>query len=542
MNSRRHPLLAITSVFATIFLLCSTADVRAAAGDLYVSSFSSQGIVRISPDGTVTAVASNLAGPNGMAFDSKGVLYVGLYNGTIVKIVNGSAVPFASGLTNQSFFGLAFDKFDHLYATTVTSNGVITRIAPDGTKTVFASSLPTPDGVAFDHHGNLFVSLLGANVNEGIIYKYAPTGRTTFASGLQNPKGLAFDPAGYLYEADRASGTINKFTPEGTKSLFASVPAVRYLAFALTGDLYAADESNTISKVTPSGTVSTFKQVSIVAGLAVEPPLSQPLNISTRVNVQTGDNALIGGFIATGTASKKLMVRAIGPSLANFGVPGSLQDTTLEVRAANGSLIAANDNWKINNQTNQSQQAAIQATGLAPSDDRESALMIEVAPAGFTAVVRGKNDTSGVGLVEIYDLNQTADSRLANISTRGVVGTDANVMIGGFIIGSGNGAAKLLIRAIGPSLANFGVAGALSDPTLSLRNSNGTELATDDDWGLSFNGEDSRVRAIQNTGLAPSHTRESAILTTLPNGNYTAIVAGFEGGTGVGLVEVYNLR
>ena len=277
----------------------------------------------------------------------------------------------------------------------------------------------------------------------------------------------------------------------------------------------------------------------------VEPPLGQPLNISTRVNVQTGDNALIGGFIATGTATKKLMVRAIGPSLSNFGVPGALQDTTLEVRGANGSLIASNDNWKINAQTNQSQQAAIQATGLAPSDDRESAIMLEVTPNnGFTAIVRGKNDTTGVGLVEIYDLNHAADSRLVNISTRGVVGTDANVMIGGFIVGSGNGAAKLLIRAIGPSLADFGVAGSLSDPTLSLRDSNGTEINFSDDWALddALNSDGSKWEAIRNTGLAPSHSHESAILTTLPNGNYTAIVAGYNGGTGVGLVEIYNLR
>jgi hypothetical protein len=540
MHSRSHRFL-ILALSAATSLLFAAAHLRAAAGDLYVSSFSSQDIVRISPGGTVTPVVSNLVGPTGMAFDSKGVLYVGQYNGTIVKIVNGSVVPFASGMANQSFFGLAFDRFGLLYVTEL-KNGVVTRVTADGTKTIVASLLPGPDGIAFDHAGNYFVSVFGASVNEGIIYKYAPTGRTTFASSLRNPEGLAFDAAGNLYEADTASGTINKFTPAGAKSLFASVHAVRRLAFALNGDLYAADNIGTISKVTPGGTVSTFKLVSNVAGLAVEPPLSQPLNISTRVNVQTGDNALIGGFIATGTATKRLMVRAIGPSLANLGVPGSLQDPTLEVRAANGSLIASNDNWKINGQNQQSQQAAIQATGLAPTDDRESALLIEVAPAGFTAVVRGKNNTTGVGLVEMYDLNQTADSRLANISTRGVVGTDANVMIGGFIIGSGNGAAKLLIRAIGPSLANFGVAGTLSDPTLSLRNSNGTELASDDDWLLSFDANDPRVKAIENTGLAPSDLHESAILTTLPNGNYTAIVAGYNGGTGVGLVEVYNLR
>jgi hypothetical protein len=541
MKSRKHHPLATTVLIVAIFLLCSAADLGAAAGDLYVSSFGTQDVVRISPDGTQALVVGNLVGPTGMAFDSKGILYVGQYDGTVVKIINGAATPFASGMATQSFFGLAFDKFGTLHVTE-SKNGVVTRIAPDGTKTIHASGLLHPNGIAFDTQGNFFVSTFGASVNEGIIYKYTPTGRTTFASAIKNSGGLAFDAAGNLYGAEAAAGTISKYTPAGAKSTFATVHSVRYLAFDPAGNLYAADNISTISKVTPNGTVSSFKSINSVSGLAIEPSLSQPLNISTRVNVQTGDNALIGGFIATGTATKKLMVRAIGPSLASFGVPGSLQDTTLEVRAANGSVIATNDNWKINAQTNQSQQAAIQATGLAPSDDRESALMIEVAPAGFTAVVRGKNNTTGVGLVEIYDLNQTTDSRLANISTRGVVGTDANVMIGGFIVGSGNGAAKLMIRAIGPSLTNFGVSGALSDPMLSLRDSNGSELASDDDWGLSFGGDDSRAKAIENTGLAPSDIHESAILTTLPNGNYTAIVAGYQGGTGVGLVEVYNLR
>lgn len=541
MNSRKHELLSII-LLATIFLLLAGRDVRAGAGDLYVSSFGPGGnVVRFSPDGTQNPVVSGLVGPNGMAFDSKGVLHISQYNGTIVKVINGVVTPFVSGLANQSFIGLAFDQYGYLFASEVTG-GVITRIAPNGSKTNFASGLPFPTGLAFDRSGNLFASVYGASVNEGIIYKYASTGRTTFATALKNAGTVVFDASGNLYVTEASANTISKFTPAGAKSAFATVNAVRYLAFDLSGNLYAADNNNTISKVAPNGTVSLFKNFSQVSGLAVEPPLSQPLNISTRVNVQAGDNALIGGFIATGTAVKKLVVRAIGPSLANFGVAGSLQDTTLEIRAANGSLIASNDNWKINDQTQQSQQAAVQATGLAPSDDRESVLMLELAPASFTAIVRGKNNTAGVGLVEIYDVNQTADSRLVNISTRGVVGTDSNVMIGGFIIGSGNGAARLLIRAIGPSLTNFGVAGALNDPTLSLRDANGTEIDSSDDWGFSFGGDDSKVKAIQETGLAPSDLHESAILTTLPTGNYTAIVAGYQGGTGVGLVEVYNLR
>jgi hypothetical protein len=540
MNSRRHELLSIPLLIAAIFLLFSAAKVQAAAGDLYVSSFGPGGnVVRISPDGTQNPVVSNLVGPNGMAFDSKGVLHIAQYNGTIVKVSNGVVTPFVSGLANQSVIGLAFDQYGYLYAAEGTG-GVITKIAPDGSKTNFASGLPHPTGLAFDRNGNLFASVFGASVNEGIIYKYAPTGRTTFATSLKNAGILVFDASGNLYVTEASAGVVSKFTPAGVKSPFATVSGVRYLAFDLNGNLYAANNTSTIWKVTPNGAVSTFKSFGQAAGLAVEPALGQPLNISTRVKVQTGDNALIAGFIATGTAPKKLMVRAIGPSLSNFGVPGALQDTTLEVRAANGSLIGSNDNWKINDQTSQSQQAAIQATSLAPSDERESALMVEVAPGAFTAVVRGKSNTTGVGLVEIYDLNQTADSRLANISTRAFVETGANVMIGGFIIGSGNGAGKVVVRAIGPSLAAFGIGNALPDPTLELRNANGVVVELNDDWEVSNHFD--AGQEVATVGLAPTNSRESAMLMTLPNGNYTAIVAGYNGATGVGLVEVYNLR
>ena len=545
MTPRKHKLRAITLLTAAIFLLFARAEVRAAAGDLYVSLSGPGGdVVRISPDGTQHPVISNLVGPSGMAFDSKGVLYVGQFDGTIVKVVNGAPVPFSSGMANQSSFGLAFDKFDTLYVTEP-KNGVVTRVSPNGTKTIVASSLPIPFGLAVDQAGNYFVGVFGASVNEGIIYKFAPTGRTTFASSLRNPNGLAFDLAGYLYEADTASGTIKKFTPMGANSVFASVPGVRYLAFALNGDLYAADNVNTISKVTPGGTVSTFKLVGSVSGLAVEPALAQPLNISTRLNVQTGDNALIGGFIATGTAPKKVVVRAIGPSLSNSGISTPLQDPTLELRSANGSLIASNDNWKINEQTNQSQQAAIQATGLAPTDDRESVLMAELAPAGYTAIVRGKNDTSGVGLVEIYDVNQTADSRLANISTRGYLESSDSVMIAGVIIRSGNGAAKLLVRVLGPSLTAFGITNALPDPYVDIRDSNGTRVAFNDDWQVREGNIISQQAEIEATGIPPSDDLESAVIVTLPVGNYTAITSSFGTAavqTGVAIIEVYNLR
>ncbi len=160
---------------------------------------------------------------------------------------------------------------------------------------------------------------------------------------------------------------------------------------------------------------------------------AQLLNISTRLRVQTGDKVLIGGFIVDGNAAKVVILRAIGPSLAQAGVPGALADPTLELHAADGSVITSNNNWK------ETQESEIEATGFAPQDDLESAIIATLDPGAYTAIVQGLNGSSGVGLVEGYDLDQTADAQLANISTRGFVETESDVMIGGFILGNGTG-------------------------------------------------------------------------------------------------------
>ena len=254
------------------------------------------------------------------------------------------------------------------------------------------------------------------------------------------------------------------------------------------------------------------------------------LNISTRMQVLTDDNVLIGGFILPGISSKRMIVRAIGPSLTAFGVPGALMDPTLEFYAGDGTRIATNDNWK------DDQQAEIEATGLAPTSDAESAIVQTLIPGVYTVIVRGVNGTTGVGLVEAYDLDQLGDSRLANISSRGFVDTGANVMIGGFIIGPRDlGEANILVRALGPSLVNFGVANALQDPVLELHSENGDTITINDDW------KETQQSEIDATGLAPTDDRESAILSTLAPGAYTAIVRGALDTTGVGLVDVYDL-
>jgi uncharacterized delta-60 repeat protein len=262
-------------------------------------------------------------------------------------------------------------------------------------------------------------------------------------------------------------------------------------------------------------------------GLAGAP--SQLLNIATRMRVQTGENVLIGGFIITGTDPKRVIIRGIGPSLSSF-FSGALADPTLELYQGS-TLLVMNDNWRTD------QQAEIEATGIPPTNDLESAIVRTLTPGSYTAILRGKNNTTGIGVVEAYDLDRAANSRLANISTRGFVDTGDNVMIGGLIIGPAGGTnATVVVRAIGPSLSNFGISGALQDPTLDLVDSNGVVIRSNNNW------RDSQEAAIIATGLQPSDDRESALVQTVAPGSYTAIVRGVGGTTGVGLVEVYHLQ
>src|SRR5438270_6266072 len=254
-------------------------------------------------------------------------------------------------------------------------------------------------------------------------------------------------------------------------------------------------------------------------------------NISARAHVFTGERVLIGGFIIEGAQSKTILIRAIGPSLAGFGIVMPLADPILELHDYTGALIASNDNWQ------DSQRAQILDSGLAPSNDLESAIVATLAPGAYTAIVQGKAMTTGTALVEIFDIDQNANAEITNLSARGFVGTGDDVLIGGGVVISGNtgSAARVLVRAIGPSLGGMGISAPLLDPTLSLRDSNGNVIATNDNW------KDSQQSEITGTGLAPSDDRESAIIALLTPGSYTAIVAGKQATTGVGLVEFYNL-
>jgi hypothetical protein len=256
----------------------------------------------------------------------------------------------------------------------------------------------------------------------------------------------------------------------------------------------------------------------------------QFFNISTRLRLDSSQNVGIGGFIITGDAPKKVIVRAIGPSLRALGLQEALANPALVVHGDGGETIGSNDNW----QDNPYSAAELVAAELAPGDQLESALVLTLPPGHYTAVIQGNDPSPGSALVEVYDADLPANSQLGNISTRGFVGTGNDVLIAGLIVG-GPGTAKTVVRALGPSLTAFGVSDALQDPTLDLYDTNGS-VASNDNWEATTSGE-----SIPDF-LHPSDARESALCLSLPPGQYTAIVQGNGATTGVALVEAYNLE
>ncbi|HEY2713728.1 MAG TPA: hypothetical protein VGI60_14535, partial [Chthoniobacterales bacterium] len=286
----------------------------------------------------------------------------------------------------------------------------------------------------------------------------------------------------------------------------------------------------------PSGLVDNLTSVpanstlTIIEGSAA--PAAHAENISTRLDVKTGAQVGIDGFIVTGTGPTQVLVRGIGPSLAASGVEGILADPVLELHKPDGTVLT-NDNWR------DTQELEIEAAELAPTNDAESALVAELAPGAYTVILSGKDGGTGIGLVEAFDLGRGVVSQLANVSTRGFVGTDEDVLIGGIIIGPSDGSTTdTVVRAIGPSLAQSGITGPLINPFLELHNGTGELIASNDDW------QDDPTQAAELTALnlGPTDPRESALKVTLDPGSYTAIVSGTNGGTGVGLVEVYEVH
>ena len=491
-------------------------------------------------------------------------------------------------------------------------NGVIYKITPAGELTTLHEFNGTdgwkPEGrLVQGTDGNLYGTTSesyadpGSNNYYGTVFKVTPAGAFTMlhkfsADDGQHPHGTliqAKDGTFYGTTVDGPSGhagTVFSITSSGTfKSIYSFAGEVGELdgCWPYAGLLEGTDGNfygttagcgeggwGTIFKITPAGMLTTLYSFHGTDGfypvselienddgyfygttedggstfpsndqdgtvfkftLANTPPTPTPNafqstlgNISTRLRVETGDNVLIGGFIINGSAAKKVLIRAIGPSLLAQNVPSPLMDPTISLHSTTAE-IDSNDDWQSHPNANQI------PSNLQPGDPRESAILTTLQPGQYTAIISGKGGTIGVALVEVYDMDTAATSELANISTRGLVQTGDFVMIGGFVP-AGTGNIQVLIRAIGPSLAGA-LANPLPDPTVRVFNSNGAVIGSNDNW------RDSQEAQIQATGNAPTNNLESAILMTLaPGTGYTAIVSDKNGASGVGLVEVFKIQ
>lgn len=380
------------------------------------------------------------------------------------------------------------------------STAVVTIIDNDATTFQFTSLSYTANDQAGVANATVVLSRIG-DPNTTYSVTYSTSDRTAVA--------------GRDYVS--TSGTLT-FGP-GVTSKTISVPLIHEPVGSPEKDFLI-----TLSKPTHGAFLGTISSTLIQI---TNPDLStKPTNISTRALVQTGDKVMIAGFIIQGGDTKEVIVRGLGPSLTQLGVVGALQDPTLDLRDANGTQLAFDDDYK------ESQQTQIEDTGLAPTDDREAAIVATLSSGNYTAILRGKTD--GIGEVEVYDLEPTSSTHLVNISTRAFVGPDNNsALIGGFIV-DGQTSQQVLIRAIGPSLSAAGVTGALADPTIDFYR--GSQLILSND-----NWKTTDEAAISATGLAPSNDQEAAILVTLDPGSYTAVIRGKGNTTGVALVEVYQM-
>lgn len=526
--------------FAFVLSLASfSSNLVAAPGDLYVPDFTSGIVHKYAPDGAHSVFASGLNGPEGVVNDAAGFLFVSeTGTGIIYKYApNGTRTTFATGLNGPA--SLVFDGAGNLFDADFFGN-TIYKFTPDGTRTTFATGLNGPANLLFDASGDLLV----ANFFAGTVLKFAPNGtRTTYASGLGQPHGLAFDSAGSLFVADFQGGRILKFNyPNNQSTNFATgLNGPHGINFDPSGNLFEADyHSGNVYRFTPSGTRSTFTSGLVNPdNIHFQPPANNLLNLSTRAFVGTQTGVLIGGFILQGSATSTVVLRAIGPSLSAHGVNDALEDPFVELFDESGTLLASNDNWQ-----DGPDAAAIQAIGLAPTHPLESAIRATLPAGNYTAVVRGVGDATfvggfqpglmGIGLVELYDLQQTTN-RAGNIATRGNVLSGANVMIAGCIIGGGQ-TKQIIVRGIGPSLQNSGVNDALANPSLQLFNANGTQLSANDDWQQ---GPDAST--IQGFGLAPGSSFEAALMATLSPGSYTAVENPAPNDGGIGLIEIYDM-
>jgi hypothetical protein len=486
---------------------------------------------------------------------------------------DGSSILVASGDSNIGpvFFAMdnsiSMNNLNQVAFTTRTSTAASTRriVVSDGTTTTlfptvsdgagftsidfFPPSINDMGLVAFRGNDNQATPRDSVFVTDGVTFQRIAGVNDTLMTDV-GPRVVAFLMGGVSLNnlGDVAFGV--QFTGGGNAIYVAygtggptptptvtptATPTVTPTATATPSSTPTATATGTPT-ATPTATATPVLSPSPTATTSPTPPPSptptpaaQTVNLSTRMRVQTGDNVGIGGFIISGTASKHVLLRAIGPSLTSFGIPNALPDPILELHGPGGFT---NNNWR----DDPVQETLILATGLAPSNNLESAIDANLSPGAYTAVVRGSNNSTGVALIEVYDLSSAAAAKLANISTRALVSTGDDIVIAGFILGNQSGPDRIVVRGIGPSLTAFGVPGALANPTLQLRDNNGALLMANNDW------QDDPAQAAELTaaGLAPTNSLESGLAATLPPGPYTALLAGSNNGTGVGVVEVYD--
>lgn len=416
--------------------------------------------------------------------------------------------------------------------------GKIFKITPAGAMTTLLTFTGGNDGgnpgrLIQGGDGNMYG--IAGYPTIGTVFKVTPAGARNTVYRFEGNNGSG--PSRLIASTD---GNVYGTTQDGglpqAGSIYRIDPAGQVTAYLFDGastgghpsQLFEGEEHN-LYGATAMGGASGH---GTVFRLNLAPPRNL-LNISTRSQVLTDSKVLIGGFIISGTAPKRVIIRGIGPSLNGVGV--TLQDPTLELHQGINT-IAINDNWR-------EHEAEVQATSIPPTNDLESAIVATLAPGAYTAILQGKSNGTGVGVVEVYDLDQAAASRLANISTRAFVDTGNNVMIGGLIVsgGVGGGTARVILRAIGPSLSASGVEGALQDPNLELHDASGTTVAANDNWKLRPDGS-SQQGEIEATSIPPANDLEAALVQTLAPGNYTAIVGGTGNTSGVAVVEAYTLQ